>query len=158
MKALRSSRHRSQVNLDNILEYKEYISELFKHPNVKLMQSFIQHSDVSTLNHCLSVSYMSFRICKRLKLDCRAGARGGLLHDFYLYDWHETKPNEGKHGFVHPRIALKNANKFFKLNNREQDIIIKHMFPLTPKIPRYAESWVVTLVDKYIAIKEIVNH
>lgn len=158
MKVSRNSKRRLQVNSDNVLEYKKCISELWKHPNVKSMETFIQHSNVSTLDHCLSVSYMSFKICKRLKLDCRAGARGGLLHDFYLYDWHETKPKEGKHGFVHPGIALKNANRFFELNDREQDIIMKHMFPLTPRLPKYAESWVVTLVDKYIAFKEIVNH
>lgn len=156
MKVLKSSRHKSLVDLGNVIEYKEYVSEILKHPDVKTMKEFIQHSDVTTLDHCLDVSYKSFIVCKRLHLDCRAGARGGLLHDFYLYDWHETKPKEGKHGFVHPRIALNNANKHFKLNRREQDIIIKHMFPLTWRFPRYAESWVVTLVDKWIAIKEII--
>ena len=157
MKESRNSKHRSQVNSDDIIQYKSCIKEIWKHPNVKSMETFIQHSDVNTLKHCLNVSYVSYKICKKLNLDYRAGARGGLLHDFYLYDWHETKPEEGLHGFVHPSIALKNANKHFRLNKKEQDIIEKHMFPLTLKVPKYAEAWVVTLVDKYIAIKEIIN-
>ena len=61
---------------------------------------------------------------------------------------------EGYHAFVHPKIALKNAVKLYELNEKEQDIIIKHMWPVTLAMPKYKETWIITLVDKYSAIQE----
>ncbi len=87
-------------------------------------------------------------------MDSRAAARGGLLHDFFLYDWHTEKPEKGIHGYVHPRIALENANRHFSLSRREQDIIRHHMWPVTIRPPKYRESYVVLLVDKYYAVVE----
>ena len=61
------------------------------------------------------------------------------------------------HGFTHPKTALKNASQVFELNDREKDIIIKHMFPLTPGLPRFKESWIVTISDKICSIMEILH-
>ncbi|MHC9000559.1 hypothetical protein [Enterococcus bulliens] len=36
----------------------------------------------------------------------------------------------------------------------ERDIIIKHMWGATIAPPKYKESYIVTMVDKYCAIKE----
>jgi len=37
----------------------------------------------------------------------------------------------------------------------EEDIIETHMFPLIPyKIPKYIESWIVSGIDKLVAIYE----
>ena len=44
------------------------------------------------------------------------------------------------------------------LNKKEKDIIIKHMWPLTIIPPRYIESFIITLVDKYCALKESYNY
>ena len=33
------------------------------------------------------------------------------------------------------------------------DIIIKHMFPLNIKPPKYIEGWIVTLVDKLVSLE-----
>jgi uncharacterized protein len=94
-------------------------------------------------------------VCRYLGLDYCSAARGGLLHDFFLYDWHITKQQKGLHGFTHPYTALKNANRFFNLNDLEKDIIVKHMWPLTIRLPKYKETLIVVLVDKYCAIMEI---
>lgn len=78
---------------------------------------------------------------------------------FFLYDWHKNEVDYGGlHGFIHPNIALKNANKYFLLNEVEKDIIQKHMWPLTLKLPKYKEAYVVSFVDKYCAILETVNN
>ena len=61
------------------------------------------------------------------------------------------------HGLRHPRIALDNARRDFVLTSREEDIIRKHMFPLTLRPPRYKESVVVTCADKLCAMGELVN-
>jgi len=151
------SKFQLKTNSTDETEYENCIGDLVQNDVACSMEHFIQHSDISCLEHCLYVSYNSFRICKKLGLDYRSAARGGLLHDLFLYDWHVTKPAEGLHGFVHPYIALENANKHFDLNSREQDIIVKHMWPMTLVFPKYKESFVVCMVDKYCASMEIVK-
>lgn len=56
------------------------------------------------------------------------------------------------HGFVHAREALYNSRKVFPhlMNNRIEDIILKHMFPLNIRLPKYKETWIVTLIDKNV--------
>ena len=79
---------------------------------------------------------------------------GAMLHDFYLYERHVDHP-EFSHMYKHPMVALENASEYFDLTEREKDIIITHMFPSLPhKVPRYMESWIVSLVDKIVATYE----
>lgn len=119
------------------------------------MSSYIQHGHITTLEHCEHVSQLSFKICKKLGLDYRSAARGGLLHDYFLYDWHHAPCK--LHGYKHPQIALENASRDFELNKKECDIIKKHMWPLTiTKIPRYPESFVVSTADKIYTVSEFV--
>lgn len=136
------------------MEYLDCIRDLIDHEMVISMRNYIQHSDIDCLEHSLYVSYSSYLICRRFGIDYRSAARGALLHDFFLYDWHVNKTIKGVHGFNHPRIALQNANKHFKLSKREQDVIRKHMWPLTINPPRYRESWIIVAMDKYCAVME----
>ncbi len=138
-------------------EYDDCIADLIAHEEVQRMKQFMQHADISCLRHCLFVSFLSYLVCKKLKLDYRSAARGALLHDLFLYDWHLHRPAEGLHAFSHPGIALSNANRFFALNHMEQDIIAKHMWPLTIRLPRYKESMIVLLADKYCALFETIR-
>lgn len=134
-------------------EYIKSVRDLLAHDNVRLMSDHIQHGNVTCLEHSKRVSYKSYKVCKLLKLDHVAAARGGLLHDYFLYDWHESPYR--LHGFTHPRRALINANRDFKLSKKEQDIIKKHMWPMTLIPPLYLESLVVCMVDKYCSTIEI---
>lgn len=113
-----------------------------------------RHHGINRLEHSLHVSYYSYLIAKKLRLNYKDTARGSLLHDFFSKD--DLKPNRQKFCFaIHPYLSLKNACNNFELSDLEKDIIINHMFPTLPhKIPKYAESWIVSLVDKSIAIYE----
>ena len=54
-----------------------------------------------------------------------------------------------------PVDVIENSAKYFSLNEKEKDIIITHMFPTLPhKVPKYLESWLVSLVDKAVATYE----
>ncbi|OQY32407.1 MAG: hypothetical protein B6241_11260 [Spirochaetaceae bacterium 4572_59] len=124
--------------------------------------SQINHHGNSILDHSMKVCRLAWRIAGKLNLDQRTVARGALLHDFFLYDWKEGSNSRRRfyelhkmHGFTHAREALKNAEANFTLNPKEKDIILKHMFPLNIRPPRYAESWVVTLSDKIVALSEL---
>ncbi len=129
------------------------VADLLQSPAVRSMERLPQHGDVSCLEHSVCVAYVSYWMCKKLGLSYREAARGGLLHDLFLYDWHKD-PHKGPHGFTHPRTALQNAERLFPLTDCERDIIVKHMWPLTLRPPRYRESFVVSCADKFCAAAE----
>lgn len=136
-------------------EYLDCVSELIGNEDVRSMKLYNQHRGVDCLKHSLNVSIFSYLICRKLGLDYRSAARGGLLHDFFLYDWHCGNPHGGLHAFRHPKIASMNAGRTFQLNQREQDVIKKHMWPLTVSLPKYPETFIVILVDKFFCIREV---
>jgi uncharacterized membrane protein len=143
------------------VEFYEIIKDIYEHDEF-LKLKLHHHHNSSIYEHVMEVSYFSYRACKFLKLDYRSAARGGLLHDFFLYDWrnHDVPdlPEHKYHGIEHPKTALANANKHFILNDIEKDSIIKHMWPLTLVPPKYKESFIVSFADKYLASKEFVTN
>lgn len=144
-------------NRKRIHEYTECVGDLLESDIVLLMDQYRHHKNITCLEHSVHVSYSSFLLCKLLSCDYRSAARGALLHDLFLYDWRTTRPEQGLHAFAHPLIALENANKHFTLNEVEQDIIVKHMWPVTAKPPRFKESFIVSCVDKHCALMEIIS-
>lgn len=141
----------SRLDLVNS-EYYSYVEDLINDETVLQMKNYIQHGTTTCFQHCVNVSYYNYLLCKFFKLNCRDAARAGLLHDLFLYDWHTDK--KVNHGFTHPAAALANAKQYFEINERESDIILKHMFPLTPVPPKYKETVVIILVDKYCGLIE----
>ncbi len=135
-------------------QYLSFVSDLLDRPEVQKLNNYKQHHATTRLNHCVSVSYKSYLIAKKLGLNAKAVARAGLLHDLFYYDWRTTKFMEGSHAWVHPQMAYQNALKLTDLSDLEKDIIVKHMWLATLALPRYKESYVVTCVDKYCAISE----
>ena len=124
--------------------------------SMQSLRTFIQHGVVTRYEHCLSVCYLALRIAERLgiEVDKRSMVRGALLHDFFMYDWHDPGNLRLLHGFTHPREALSTAQKQFELNDIERDVIRKHMFPLNIALPRYRETVIVTIADKVSAVLE----
>ena len=135
-------------------EYMAIVNDLLAQPAVQKLADYTQHHHSNRLQHSIAVSYDSYRIAKRLHLDYRSTARAGLLHDLFYYDWRTTKFDLGTHAFIHPRVALRNAEKITPLNKKEKDIILKHMFGATMETPRYPESLIVSLVDDFEAEHE----
>lgn len=138
-------------------EYLALVSDLLAKPEVQRLADFTQHHHSTRLEHSIRVSYTSYMIGKRLHLNLRAIARGGLLHDLFYYDWRTTKFDLGTHAYIHPRIALHNAEHLTTLSPVEKDIIIKHMWGATLALPKYPESYVVSLVDDYAATAEFMH-
>ena len=138
----------------NDQEYLNIVDDLLQHDEVQQLAQYTQHHFSNRLRHSISVSYRSYLIAKRIGADEVATARAGLLHDMFYYDWRVTKFEEGSHAYVHPRIALKNAQKITHINSKEADIILKHMFGATIALPKYRESWIVSIVDDFAAVNE----
>lgn len=142
-------------NYDKSLFY-AVLSETCRNSKILESKQYIQHGKTSVLRHSVSVAYVSYRLALLFEIPVneREMIRGALLHDYFLYDWHIKDSQHRLHGFTHPYTALKNASRELMLTDIEKDIIIKHMFPLTPFPPRYMESMLVCIADKICAVFE----
>ena len=123
---------------------------------ISFARQFIQHGDTSVYSHCVAVAYVSLWFSYRLHISVSKQSllMGAFLHDYFLYDWHENDPSHRLHGFTHPKRALINATADWNLSDRTQNIILRHMFPLTPVPPACREAWLVCLADKVCALAE----
>ena len=139
-------------------EFNNIIKDILTHQTVQNLHNFKHHYGSTRYEHSISVAYYAYKICKFLGLDYIAAARAGLLHDLFLYDCENPNTRPENHITEHPKIALINAEKLFILNDIEKDIILKHMWPITFSTPRYLETFIVTFVDKYCAVKEWSNY
>lgn len=131
--------------VDDILEHKEFIKT-----------KDITHHGMNRYDHSVRVSYYSYMMAKLFKLDYEEVARAALLHDFFLVDNEVISVKEKINTLVnHPMYAEAYASKYFDLTEKEKDMIVTHMFPVSPtRVPKYAESWVVNTVDNVVAIFE----
>ena len=116
----------------------------------------IVHHGMNRYEHSKRVSYYSYKIAKKLGLSYEEVARAGLLHDFFLINNKEMTLKEKATTLInHPKYAVAYSEKFFKLTDKEKDIILTHMFPVAPtRVPKYIESWIVDIVDDVVAIVE----
>lgn len=137
-------------------KYIAIISDLISSEVVLKMDNYIQHGTTTTLEHCINVSYSSYKYCEKHGLDSISAARAGLLHDMFLYDWHDKSRGIKRyyHGFTHGFNAFKNAKEYFVLNKIEEDAIKNHMWPLTLLPPRTKVGYVVQWCDKKCGIME----
>lgn len=155
-KAIGSKINLLDLNNKIACEFNSCVKGLIANQEFLKLKNFFQHMNTSRFQHSLNVSYYSFLVCKFLKLDYKSAARAGLLHDFYLYNWRKEKQPEGYHAKAHAIIALRNSQKITCLNKKEKDAILRHMWPLVLVPPKYPESIIVSLVDKYCAMLECI--
>lgn len=145
------------LNLRERKHLQSLLAGLDGQPEVQQMKQYTQHGSVSTYEHCRRVTERSYWLSRRLgwKVDEDALVTGALLHDFYLYDWHDKRPGQRLHGFTHPAAACENAKKVFQVGEKEQGIIRSHMWPLTLfHAPACREAWLVTVADKWCSVEE----
>ncbi len=137
-------------------EVRQELVGLSRHGRLRLEGKYFQHGTTTVLEHSVKVAVVSLWLADRLglRVDRRSLIRGALLHDYFLYDWHEKHQGHRLHGFRHPQTALRKAEEDFTLTDREKNIIARHMFPLVPVPPTCREAWLVCLADKYCAAAE----
>lgn len=141
-------------------EYLACVRDILDNEIFQSMDQFIQHGHTTCREHCIQVSYIAYEICRNNGWDSRSAARAGLLHDLFLYDWHTYARETGKyfHGFTHPRVAMDNAVKYFQASEKVQNMILRHMWPLTPVPPRYREGYAIVYADKLCGLTEFISH
>ena len=138
----------------------EEVRQVCSSSRMNKSRTFYQHGKINIYVHSLRVAYICYYWVKKyhLHVDEKALIRGVLLHDYFLYDWHD-KEHEHKrpHGFFHPSAALCNAKQDFILTRKEENIIQRHMFPLTLIPPGCKEAWLVCMADKVCSTRETVR-
>lgn len=139
------------------LNEKQYFAEtevILNNTDFQKLRYYKQHNWTNRLTHSINVSYISWKIAKKLGCDAGTAARAGLLHDFCLFDFHKKTPTGEHQAFFHPKAAAENSVDYFAITPKERDIILSHMFPLGPA-PTSKEGWIVSIVDKICAIAEL---
>ena len=140
-------------------EFYKIVNPILKSKEFQKRKNFPHHGEESVYDHSIKVALKAFKMAKKFKLDAKSVAVGAILHDFYTTPWMTDNKKEKckfnkQHGFVHAKVAYENAKIYFPnyLNPKIKDIITKHMWPLNIKLPKYKETWVVTLSDKLVSL------
>ena len=142
-------------------DYYKIIKDILEHEEFQKRKEYQHHGKISVYDHSLSVSYLAYKISKKINIiDSESVAIGGLLHDFYYEPWQtrtDKQPLLKKHGFVHANEALQNSKKYFPnhMNQKIENIIERHMFPLNKVPPKYKEAWLIVLIDKWISLEAL---
>ena len=148
----------SRKDISHNSEYSLCVSDLLENKDVIGLSELPHHLGTSRFQHSLNVSYYNFLLCRFFRLDAKSAARAGLLHDLFFYDRRTHTRIQNRHPVEHSNIAFYNASMRFSINDLEADMILNHMWPLTPHFPRHTETYMITLTDKFCAVAEITSY
>jgi uncharacterized protein len=152
----RLAKNRKSDIIYKVMEKTKAFQEITGSKAYERTKELRQHGSVTVFEHSLNVAEASLKISKKLhiKVDEESMVKIALLHDYFLYDWHD-KNHPKMHGFRHGTYAAENADRDFGLTKKEFKAIKSHMFPLTLlRIPTSREAFILTLSDKYCATEE----
>ena len=132
--------------------FDEIASEMLSNEKfLKLNQE--SHHGITRMQHSMRVARNVYKYAIKFNLDYISATRAAIVHDFFTNE--EFGNNLGLiQGVIHPDIALENAKGEFPINEKEANMIESHMFPLSTVVPKSKEAWLLTAVDKIIAIYE----
>lgn len=153
-----NKKHKQRVDLNIFSNTFENLCQ-----STRLLQTreYTHHFGTSLLRHCVNVAYVSLYLADLLHLnvDRFQLTTGALLHDYYLYDCHDDNEANKKHHLRHhASIAAMAAKEEYSLTKKEEDIILKHMFPINLALPKFKESALVCVSDKICALYECVSN
>lgn len=134
-------------------EFDDIIKDIINNDKFKELDNEIHHG-ITRYGHSYRVAKATYYLAKKLHFNYNKATRAALLHDFYLDNEFEMESSSKKLS-VHPNVALINAKNYFEIDNLQANIIKSHMFPLNGVAPKYKESWLVSLIDKSVAIYEM---
>ena len=141
-----------------LCSYYNCVSDIIDSDELEKLKLIRHHISTTRFQHCVNVSYYSYILCRKFRLNARAAARAGLLHDLFFYDRkaYNSAREKGQphHSRMHSRIAVKNASELTDISVLERDMIEKHMWPVTLSLPKYKETYIITVIDKYCAVLE----
>lgn len=135
-------------------EYLALVGDLLDSPEVEALHQY-RHHRTTRHQHVLNVSWYAFLMARLLRLDAAATARAGLLHDLYYYNFRDWDSTKRHHIYHHPQQALDNASRLTDISPIEADVILNHMWPMSPDRPRHKETYLISCIDKYCCLLEL---
>ena len=60
---------------ENREEFNKIVYDIINNPNVSALKEHLQHKNTYRFEHCQSVAFLTYLICKKLKLDYISAAR-----------------------------------------------------------------------------------
>jgi uncharacterized protein len=137
-------------------EFESFISDIVLNKDFNKL-SFENHHGITRYEHSMRVAKYTYNVCKKTKNKrIKEVTRAALLHDFFINNDLKDESSSKKLK-LHPEVALANAKKYYEIDKIQEDIIVKHMFPITLSFPKYKESWLVSFVDKFVGLYEMVR-
>lgn len=155
LQATASNKDLSTAAALSALEYRSVVDDLLFSAEFSALANY-RHHKLNRRQHALNVSWYAFLLARLLGFDATACARSGLLHDLYYYNFKDAGCGKNEHIYAHPQLALENARRLTDLTEREEDIILNHMWPMCPERRRhFKETYLVSCVDKLCCLLEL---
>ena len=133
-------------------EFELIVSNITNNEHFKELDNEFHHG-ISRYGHVLRVAKGVYKVTKILGFNYEEATKAALLHDFY-FNYQVEDKTAGKTLVEHANLAVLNAQQYFGLTKREENMIAAHMFPLGSVLPKYKESICLTIVDKVVALYE----
>lgn len=137
-------------------EFYNICSDILEHEHFQAMKTE-KHHGTSRYNHSVRVAIKVYMTARSRGWSYVEITRAALLHDFYTNeDLHNIEPTKAL--VKHPKMAAKNAKKYFNASKRVQDMIKTHMYPVTSEMPKTKEALLISLIDKEVSTYEMLKY
>ena len=86
--------------------FMQQLEEVCKNSRMLGSHKYMQHGNTSVFRHSVSVAYYSYYLALKMHAPVNETAliRGALLHDYFLYDWHERDDSHKWHWIMQWKI------------------------------------------------------
>ncbi len=143
----------------------KYGSDIMKTPEFKAAGNQTHHACTTVAEHSISVALVSIAlcgvICKLVKANINMDnvVTAALCHDLGILGRSDKYKNNFECLRKHPTDSVNVYRKMFgEGNERVEDAIKRHMWPLLPTLPHHREGYILTLSDKISSCMERLGH
>lgn len=136
-------------------EFINIVEDIINDQNFIKLRKERHHGSTNRYDHLIRVGIKVYKHTKRFNLDYITATKAAVLHDYFFEKDFKNK-KDSLHN--HPKLAAKRAHKYFNLNEKGQDMIKTHMFPVTLTVPNSLEGVILSLMDKSVSIKEFFKY
>jgi len=140
------------LQYNDLYNFLGIVGDIVSHPEF-LKLRFEKHHGTNRYDHSLRVAIKTYKYAIKHNMDVVEVTRASLLHDFFFNkDFGSNKQLYKLRS--HPMMSVVNSKIHFHINQRQEDIIKTHMFPVTREIPSSRAALIVSLIDKEVSIYE----
>jgi HD superfamily phosphodiesterase len=142
---------------------RDYGSDVLKSDCFLSSKDQKQHFRSSLERHTERVAVNTLKICRifkklGIKADEKMAVRAALCHDLGLEGRKKRYSSSYESLRRHPAESVKIAKKIYpEMNEKMEQAILRHMWPLTLRMPKSSEGLAVLLADKMASVSDIIS-